>query len=266
MNPGPIGLFDSGLGGVTVLRELRAALPNEPIVYLADQARCPYGDRDEQTLRGFARQCVDYLIGAGAKLMVVACNTASAAALESLRAEWPGFPFVGMVPAVKPAVLETRTGVVGVLATPTTMQGKLLRDVLASWRTDSVLVIERIGAGLVELVEAGAWDTPEARQLLASHLAPLLAAGADRVVLGCTHYPLLTPLIRELAPSLAIEDAGPAVARQAARLLAAHDLVHPTGDAGVRCFTTGDSTVFAARLRALGVPDDAAVQHVQLDR
>jgi glutamate racemase len=162
-----------------------------------------------------------------------------------------------MVPALKPAVLETETGIVGVLATPTTMQGKLLRDVMAQWQTEDVRVVEQIGAGLVELVEAGAWDGDEARRLLKEHLGVMVALGADHVVLGCTHYPYLGPVIREIAPALKIMDAAPAVARQVERVLEMKGLAASDGHGtrSVRYATTGGVDAFRGLLARLGVPD-----------
>ncbi|MGH2543330.1 MAG: glutamate racemase [Ardenticatenaceae bacterium] len=232
-----IGLFDSGIGGTTVLREVRLLLPDEPLLYLADQARCPYGPNDDETLRRFALDNTQWLLDRGAKLIVVACNTASAAALHWLRERFPGTPFVGMVPAVKPAAQESKTGVVGVLATPATMQGRLLRDVMERW-TRGVTVVEQVALGLVELIEAGRLDDDESRALLWRYLAPMVEAGADTVVLGCTHYPYLAPLMRELAPTLQIIDAAPAVARQVARVLHDNELAHPTGDLSLHYATT----------------------------
>ncbi|HMO56029.1 MAG TPA: glutamate racemase [Roseiflexaceae bacterium] len=224
---GPIGLFDSGIGGATVLIELQRALPHEDFVLLADQARCPYGPRPAAELEAIAIENVRWLLAHNAKLIVVACNTASAAALHALRAAFPAVPFVGMVPAVKPAALASRTGVVGVLATPATIAGDLLRDVVERW-AHGVRVVQQACPGLVEQVEAGALATPETLGMLREYLAPLQAAGADAIVLGCTHYPFLLPQIRQIiGPSVAVYDAAAAVARQVTRLLAAHHLQQP---------------------------------------
>lgn len=258
---GAIGLFDSGVGGTTVLKEVRALLPDEPLLYLADQARCPYGLQDEETLRRFALDDTSWLLDHGAKIIVVACNTASAGALHWLRNQFPDVPFVGMVPAVKPAALSTRSGVVGVLATPATMQGRLLRDVMARW-TAGVTVVEQVGPGLVTLIEAGRFEDHALVELLASYLRPIVEAGADHVVLGCTHYPYLIPLIRELAPSLEIVDAAPAVAKQVVRVLNQHQLTHPTGDSTLYYATTAPLAPFAALLARLGVPDGRFMQAI----
>ncbi len=248
-----IGFFDSGVGGTTVLRHVRALLPTEPFLYLADQARCPYGLRDAQTLRRYSQENSQWLLAHGASMIVVACNTASAVALSWLREGFPSVPFVGMVPALKPAALGTRSGVVGVLATPTTMQGKLLRDVIDRW-ADGVVVVEQVAPGLVDLIEAGALDTPETRALLWHYLEPMVVAGADTVVMGCTHYPYLAPLIHELAPTLTIVDSAPAVARQVVRMLDEHNLRDSTQNGRITYATTGDPAAFQQLLGRLQVP------------
>lgn len=250
-----IGLFDSGVGGTTVLREVHARLPHEPLLYLADQARCPYGPHDEATLRRFAFDDTRWLLDEGATLIVVACNTASAAALHWLRDQFPEVPFVGMVPAVKPAAQRTASRVVGVLATPATMQGRLLRDVMERW-TEGVTVVEQVAPGLVELIEAGKLAEPETRSLLWHYLAPIVASGADTVVLGCTHYPYLSPLIQELAPDLQIVDAAPAVARQVERVLRSRAATasDPASPPALRYATTGDLARFATVLGRLAAP------------
>lgn len=256
---GPIGLFDSGVGGTTVLKEVRQLLPNEPLLYLADQARCPYGLHDEETLQKYSFDDTCWLLDHGAKMIVVACNTASAGALHWLRAKFPNLPFVGMVPAVKPAALSTRSGVVGVLATPATMQGRLLRDVMARWTTN-VTVIEQVGPGLVDLIEEGRFEDEALVELLASYLHPIVEAGADQVVLGCTHYPYLIPLIHQIAPSLEIVDAAPAVAKQVVRVLHEHKLAHPIGNSTLRYATTASLTPFESLLTRLGVPDGTLIR------
>lgn len=247
-----IGFFDSGVGGTSVLREVHRLLPAAPLLYLADQARCPYGPRPTAELRALSAANTRWLLARGATLIVVACNTASAAALHWLRQRFPGVPFVGMVPAVKPAAQTTRSGVVGLLATPATLQGALLREVEGTWAAH-VRVEHQLCPGLVEQVEAGDLDSPATRALVRRSLEPLLAAGVDTIVLGCTHYPFLTPLIAELAgPEVTILDAGPAVARQVARLW------QPVADGRPRApvvyATTGDPAAFARTLARLGVP------------
>ena len=257
ISSGPIGLFDSGVGGGTVLSHLHTLLPGEDLLLLADQARCPYGPRPHEELRLIAAENTRWLLNHNAKLIVVACNTASAAALHFLRETFPAVPFVGMVPAVKPAVQQSRSRVVGVLATPATIVGGLLREVVEQWG-GSARVLAQPCPGLADRVEEGAIDDPETAALIESYLAPLGAAGADTIVLGCTHYPYLLPHIRRIAgPHVAIVDAGPAVAAQAGRLLERLGLHHPQdGRSGqVTYATTGDTAAFGALVSLLGLPD-----------
>lgn len=223
-----IGIFDSGAGGLTVLRELVRVLPHEKYVYYADSANCPYGDKDASFIIDRAESICTYLMERGASLIVVACNTATAAAISSLRAKWPGFPFVGMEPAVKPAALNTHTGVIGVLATAGTLHGGNYLDLREKYG-DKVTVTEHIGRGFVELVEKGELSGERAEAVVGSSLKPLIDAGADTIVLGCTHYPFLQPVIEKLASEMApdrgitVINPAPAVAAQANRLYAASD-------------------------------------------
>lgn len=250
----PIGVFDSGVGGLSVLRAVRQALPRESLLYLADQAHVPYGPRPLEQVRSFAEGITRFLLGRGAKLVVVACNTASAAALHSLRQTFSGVPFVGMEPAVKPAAERTRSGVVGVLATPATFQGALYASVVERF-ANGVTVLQHSCPGLVMEVEAGRLDTPAVRAILESALNPMLAQGIDTVVLGCTHYPFVIPMIEAIAgPAVRVIDPAPAVARQVERLLEAHGLRHTGPQAGTtRYLTSGDPAGFARLLpRLLG--------------
>jgi glutamate racemase len=251
-----IGIFDSGVGGTTVLRCLRALLPAEDLLYLADQAHCPYGLRPTAELRALSAACTRWLLTHGAALVVVACNTASASALHWLRQTFPATPFVGMVPAVKPAVAQTRSGVVGVLATPATIVGELLDDVVMRW-AGATRVVRQACPGLVELIEAGALDAPETYALLEAYLRPLRAARADTIVLGCTHYPFLIPQIQRIVgPDVALIDAAPAVARQAARVLTEQGLAQADPSRrGATCYaTTGEPAAFERLLLRLGLP------------
>ena len=223
---GPIGLFDSGVGGLSVLRALRVALPEERFYYVADSANCPYGPRPAAEIRDLSLGIARFLIAQGAKTIVVACNTASAAALADLRASFD-IPFVGMVPPVKPAAGLSATGVVGVLATPTTFSGALYHDVVER-HAASACVISQVCDGLVERVEQGDVAGPETLALLRGCLAPLLAAGADTLVLGCTHYPFLIPAIRRLVGNaLQIIEPSEAVARQTLYVLEREGLRRP---------------------------------------
>lgn len=261
---GSIGVFDSGVGGGTVVRHIRRLLPAEAVVFLADQANCPYGSRSVEELRTLSAANTRWLLDAGAKLIVVACNTASAGALQWLRRKFPEVPFVGMVPAVKPAAQRTESGVVGVMATPATIQGRLLQDVIDQW-ADDVEVVSQVCHGLVEQIEAGALNTPETEQLLRRCLDPLLAAGTDTLVLGCTHYPYLLPQIQRIAgPDVTIVDAAPAVARQVERVLHQRNLRHPDpAHAGTVTYaTTGSPERFADLIIQLELPSGTTLRAV----
>jgi glutamate racemase len=247
----PVGVFDSGVGGLSVLRELTRQLPHEDFLYLADSAHCPYGRRSPEEIRQLSQAIAGYLVDRGAKAIVVACNTASAAALAWLRATFDVL-FVGMVPAVKPAAMLTVSRRIGVLATRATVDGALFNDVVERFAT-GVELLTQVGDGLVERVEAGDVDGPETEALLRRYLDPLLDAGIDALVLGCTHYPFLVPAIRRIAgPDLVILDPSPAVARQAGRVLAERDLLAERDRPGrVSYFTTGDPAAFALVLERL---------------
>ncbi len=252
-NPaGPIGVFDSGVGGLSVLRALLQQVPDESYLYVADSANCPYGPRGNQEILRLSEGIARYLVGGGAKAVVVACNTASAAALAHLRATFPQTPFVGMVPAVKPAAQVTRSGVVGVLATPATFGGRLYEEVVEQ-HANGVRVLSMACPGLVERVEEGDLDGPETVALLRQCLTPLLDAGADTIVLGCTHYPFLAPVIRALVGTgVALLEPSEAVARQTARVLVERGLRSPGGAEPWRVYaTTGDTGHMAVLLRRL---------------
>lgn len=217
--PSPIGIFDSGVGGLSVLRAIRSQLPGHPVIYLADQAHVPYGIHTRDEVRTFSEGITRFLLDRGAELMVVACNTASAAALHYLRETFPLVPFVGMEPAVKPAAASTRSGRIGVLATPVTFQGELYASVVERYGK-GVTIFQDTCPGLVAQIEAGDLDGLETRRILESALRPMLEQGVDTVVMGCTHYPFVIPLIRQIVgPSVQVIDPAPAIARQVSRLL-----------------------------------------------
>lgn len=246
----PVGVFDSGVGGLSILREIHRQLPGEGIIYLADQEFAPYGDRSLEEVRARAFTVAGHLLGRGVKAVVVACNTASAAALHELREVFPTVPFVGMEPAVKPAAEQSDRGVVGVLATTATFQGELYASVVDRHAND-VRVIERPGSGLVELIEAGELDGLRVEQALAAHLTPMLAAGIDTLVLGCTHYPFIAePIRRILGDEVRLIDPAPAVARQLGRVLERNGLLG--GDAGGTGYlTTGAPDQFSLQVKRL---------------
>jgi glutamate racemase len=256
----PVGVFDSGVGGLSVVRELMQQVPAQPIIYLADQAHAPYGQRSLEEIRALAQGIAAFLIGEGARLIVVACNTASAAALRSLREGFPETPFVGMEPALKPAAEHTRTGRVGIIATSATFQGELFASLMDRFAA-GITVYTQACPELVPLVEAGELSTERTRAALQGYLAPLLAAGIDELVLGCTHYPFLRPLIEQVTGAgVEIVDPAPAVARQTVRVLAGRDWL-AGGDqaASHRFFTSGSPDRFRIALREL-VGLDAGVE------
>jgi glutamate racemase len=248
MSPAPLGVFDSGVGGLSVLRAIRQQLPNETVVYLADQQHVPYGPRPLEEVRAFAEGITRFLLRQNTKLIVVACNAASAAALHHLRQRFPAMLFVGMEPAIKPAAEQTRSRRVGVLATPATFQGALYASVVERFAQD-VTLFQATCPGLVTLIEQGDLDGPPTRAILEEALQPMLAAGIDTIVLGCTHYPFVIPLIQSIAgPQVRVIDPAPAVARQAGRLLQSQNLTNPGPRRGeVVYYTTGP----AVRLREL---------------
>ncbi|MCJ7724764.1 MAG: glutamate racemase [Acidimicrobiia bacterium] len=241
-----IGLFDSGVGGLSVLREVRFALPEADLVYLADQARSPYGIRTLDEVRDAAERATALLIARGATTVVIACNTASAAALHSLRDSRPGISFVGMEPAVKPAAAATRTGVVGVLATPTTFQAEVFDDLVGRFAS-GIEVLAHPCPGWADLVEKDGGDVDPA--VIREHVRPLVEAGADTLVLACTHYAFIAPQISEAAgPDVTLIDPAAAVARQVARV------ADGSGTGSTTYLTTGDAGRFSAQIgRMLGI-------------
>lgn len=220
-----IGVVDSGVGGLSVWSELRRVMPHESILYYADTASCPYGGRGREQIIELARRAVGVLLAQGVKIVVVACNTMTAAAIETLRAENPTIPFVGMEPAVKQAVRHSTSGVVGILATEATLHGDLYRNTKSQYASQ-VQVIEVAGRGLVEIVERGEVSSPASEALLRLYIDPMVALGADTLVLGCTHYPFLVPTIERIyGGRLRLENPAPAVARRVKNILIERDLL-----------------------------------------
>lgn len=244
-----IGIFDSGSGGLSVLREVLKLLPGEKFVYYADNANCPYGEKTPEFIQNRCRAITEYLLSRGARIIVVACNTATAAAITTLRNEYP-VKFIGMEPAVKPAALSSKTGVIGVLATAGTLKGSKYLTTKGIYE-DDVAIVEHVGQGFVELVENGILDGPQAEETVRKSLRPLLDAGADRIVLGCTHYPFLRNVIQRIAgPDVQIIDPAPAVAKHLIEVmkeegLLASDDVASTGSVphpDIELVTSGDNT------------------------
>ena len=221
----PVGFFDSGVGGRCIESAFLALCPAECTVYIADSANCPYGNKPPEEVRELAFGHVRTLLAARCKLVVVACNTATAAAIDALRAAFPSVPFVGMEPAVKPAALHSKTGVVGVLATAGTFQGRLYRETCERFAKGTT-VLAAVADEFVELVERGETDGPRAESAVRARVEPLLAAKADHLVLGCTHFPHLKPLIEKVVAGRAeIVDPAPAVARRIRAVLADRGLL-----------------------------------------
>lgn len=239
-------------------------MPHENLLYFADQGHVPYGTRSLKEVRQFSQAITLFLLKEGAKIIVVACNTASAAALYWLREKFPEVPFVGMEPAVKPAAEQTRSGVVGVLATPATFQGELYHSVVARFAND-VTVLQNTCSGLVEEIERGTLDGEKTRQILEGALRPMLGRGLDTVVLGCTHYPFVIPLIeRVCGDSVEVIDPAPAVARQVERRLDSLNLLNTDNQIGdVQLYTSGSRQALVSLLPNLGF-EDLPVSQVRL--
>ncbi len=248
----PIGVLDSGVGGLSVLREIRRLLPNESIIYVADEGHLPYGPRQRDEIREFVSGIARFLIQQRCKLIVIACNAANAAALHYLRGIYPELPIVGMEPAIKPAAQQTQTGVVGVITTKATYQSELFASVLDRF-AHGIRVETQVCPEFVLLVEQGAPDTPESRAVVARYLDPLKAAGIDQLVLGCTHFPFLEKQFQEmLGPGVAIIDPAPAVARQVGRVLEQRSLANlPGATPSIQYVTSGDPKHFRDLLAKL---------------
>lgn len=248
----PIGVFDSGVGGLSVLRAMRQLMPAENVIFFGDQGHVPYGPRPLEEVRAFSEGITRWLLDEGAKLIVVACNTASAAALTYLRETFPDVKFVGMEPAVKPAAEWTRSRVVGVLATPATFQGALYASVVERF-ANGVDILQNTCPGLVQEIEKGNLEGAETRRILESALLPMLEKNVDTVVLGCTHYPFVIPLIeRIVGESVRVIDPAPSVAKQAERLLEANGTRNLSTSRGrVEYYTSGDAAAVGSLLPKL---------------
>lgn len=261
----PIGIFDSGVGGLSVAREIRRLLPAEDLLYFADSAYCPYGTKKPEDIFARSVSVSRFLIHNGAKMLVVACNTASVAGLDRLR-EIFDVPIVGMEPAVKPAAEATRNACVGVLATGVTLTGDRFSTLLKKFASD-INVVTQPCPGLVELVESGKLNGPETEELLNKYLHPLLSQGVDTVVLGCTHYPFLRKAIQEKSGAgITIIDTGEAVARQVVRVLSANGLLRKNERPG-RCsfFTSGDPRAVGSVIKRLLNETDIVVDEIDIN-
>ncbi|HHG85019.1 MAG TPA: glutamate racemase [Bacteroidetes bacterium] len=253
----PIGIFDSGMGGLTLVQSLLEVLGEESLIYFGDTAHLPYGQRSLDEIRVFSREIVAFLLAQGAKAIVVACNTATAAAVNQLRAEWPGIPFFGMEPAVKPAAAATESGVVGVLATQGTFRSQRYADLMMRYGRQ-VQMLENPCIGLVARIEAGALQAQETEAQLREILAPMLAKGADTFVLGCTHYPFVRTQIEKIVgPKAHIIDPALAVAEHLQRRLHKNGLLASPGHVPQhKFFASGDaSSIQFALQNTLKLPE-----------
>ena len=221
----PIGIFDSGIGGTSIWKEIKALLPNENTIYLSDSKNAPYGEKSVQDIIDLSIKNTEFLLQRNCKLIVVACNTATTNAIKTLREKYT-FPFIGIEPAIKPAALKTKTNVIGILATKGTLISELFEKTSSTIR-NQIAIKEKIGTGLVELIESGEINSAEIKQLLNSYLKPMLKENVDCLVLGCTHYPYLLPQIREIVgDKMQIIDSGEAVARQTKAVLTKYKLLN----------------------------------------
>lgn len=276
-----IGVFDSGEGGLSVLKEITRLLPEAEYVYYSDNAHCPYGEKSPEYIQDRARAITERLLKEGADVIVVACNTATAAAISVLRSEYSDASsqevrdkvreltggrhdhicFIGMEPAVKPAALGTRTGVVGVLATAGTLKGSKYLKTKESV-DDQVNVFEHVGRGFVELVEEGRLSGSEAEDVVKASLSPLLSAGADIIVLGCTHYPFLLPVLQKVAgPDIRFIDPAPAVARQLVRVLK-RDGMLSAGEASSALARNASAVPSSPHVKLLSSGDPEPLHHL----
>ncbi|AMD85895.1 glutamate racemase [Capnocytophaga haemolytica] len=226
-NENPIGLFDSGVGGTTIWREVVTLMPCENTLFLADSANAPYGEKSKEEITRLSDVNTQYLLDHGAKIIVVACNTATTAAISYLRAKYKQVPFIGIEPAIKPASLNSKSKKIGVLATRSTLASDLFAKTSNQMaEEEEVQIIERVGEGLVDLIESGQINSPKMTELLRQYLLPMVAEGIDYLVLGCTHYPYLLPQIKAiLPPHIEVIDSGYAVAKQTRNVLQQRDLL-----------------------------------------
>lgn len=221
----PIGIFDSGVGGTSIFKEIHALLPNENIIYLADSRNAPYGNKTQEEIKNLSIKNTEYLLSKGCKIIVVACNTATTNAITYLRESYE-VPFIGIEPAIKPAALNTKTKAVGILATKGTLSSQLFHKT-SDLYANGIKVVEQIGEGIVPLIESGKLNSDEMKDLLQLYLEPMLKANIDYLVLGCTHYPYLIPMLETMLPEgVKIIDSGLAVAKQTKAVLQSQDLLN----------------------------------------
>lgn len=252
MNNHPIGIFDSGVGGISIWKEIKQRMPNEDTVYLADSANAPYGQKSKEQILQLSCKNTELLLQLGCKIVVVACNTATTNAIAYLRSNY-GVPFIGIEPAIKPAALHSKSKTIGVLATKGTLSSSLFSSTSKS-HANGIRIIEQEGTGLVELIEAGNSSSEETKKLLATYVQPMLDAQIDHLVLGCTHYPYLIPLLKELLPKeVQIIDCGTAVAKQTYTILFEQELLNsdPQHEGDHSFYTNTDGELLTTFLKGL---------------
>lgn len=255
-NKNPIGLFDSGIGGTSIWREVNKLLPNEHTIFLADQINAPYGTKSKQEIIDLSCKNVEFLIQANCKLIIVACNTATTNAIVELRANY-NIPIIGIEPAIKPAASLTKTSTIGILATKGTITSTIFSEKIKLY--SNINIIEQIGFNLVSLIEAGEIGSKEMKNLLKEYLLPMVDKGMDTLVLGCTHYPYLIPIIKTIIPDdILIIDSGEAVAKQTKKVLQENDLLSLSEEIGKTIFYSNINTAVLETF----VPKNSIVQQI----
>lgn len=235
----PIGLFDSGIGGTSIWKEIHSLLPNENTIYLADSKNAPYGQKSKEEIIALSIKNTEYLLEMGCKMIVVACNTATTNAIKELRERF-NVPFIGIEPAIKPAAASTKTQTIGILATKGTLASELFHKTVSGFK--DITVIEQVGYNLVKLIEEGKLNSPEIKELLQQYLQPMIEANIDYLVLGCSHYPYLVPQIKEILPEgVKIIDSGEAVAKQTKSVLEMNHVLNKSAEEGTKRFYTNSN-------------------------
>ncbi|PHS06261.1 MAG: glutamate racemase [Kordia sp.] len=246
-NNNPIGVFDSGIGGISIWKEIHQLLPNESSIYLADSINAPYGQKSKQEIIDLCFKNTDLLLNKGCKLIVVACNTATTNAIKQLRATY-NIPFIGIEPAIKPAALNSKTKSIGILATKGTLSSELFNNTTELY-SENIKIVEQVGVGLVELIEAGYIDSEEMINLLKKYLNPMVKENIDHLVLGCSHYPFLIPIIKKIIPkNISIIDSGKAVAKQVEIILSEQNSLSNNHNILNEFYTNSNTTVIKAIL------------------
>ena len=235
----PIGLFDSGIGGTSIWKEIHNLLPDENSIYLADSKNAPYGQKSKEEILNLSFKNTEFLLEKNCKMIVVACNTATTNAIKELREKYD-VPFIGIEPAIKPAANHTQTQTIGILATKGTLNSELFHKAVLNYK--DIKIVEQVGHGLVRLIEEGSIDSPETKELLKAYLKPMIKANIDYLVLGCSHYPYLVPQIKKILPEgVKIIDSGQAVARQTKIILENNNLLNTSGEKSSQIFYTNSN-------------------------